>query len=201
MDKAFRSVVVIMALMTVSEYVSAEKAWVTDMLQLGVHAAADTSDSAFTYLKSAETVEVLEQTFYYARVRLDDGREGWVRKTFLVYEPPPRLRVETVEKERDRTASELKSLQEKYNQQKSTINELEKEISSRDGEVRSEQQELEKLRNTNGELNEQLEAYRFSLPVSWVLVGILLSLGAGILASWWWVDSRSRMRHGGFRVY
>lgn len=179
----------------------AETAYVTDMLQLGVHGAPDTSDTAFTFLKSADSVEVLERNLFYARVRIADGREGWVRTTFLVDEPPPRLRVETVENERDRTAADLEKLRGRFNQQKSKLSELEGKISANEAGVRAEQEELEQLRAANDDLDERLETYRYSLPIFWFLIGIILSLGAGVFAGWWWLDSRSRMRHGGFRVY
>ena len=179
----------------------AETAYVTDMLQLGVHGAPDTSDTAFTFLKSADSVEVLERNLFYARVRIADGREGWVRTTFLVDEPPPRLRVETVENERDRTAADLEKLRGRFNQQKSKLSELEGKISANEAGVRGEQEELEQLRAANDDLDERLETYRYSLPIFWFLIGIILSLGAGVFAGWWWLDNRSRMRHGGFRVY
>jgi len=179
----------------------AETAYVTDMLQLGVHGAPDTSDTAFTFLKSADSVEVLERNRFYARVRIADGREGWVRTTFLVDEPPPRLRVETVENERDRTAADLEKLRGRFNQQKSKLSELEGKISANEAGVRAEQEELDQLRAANDDLDERLETYRYSLPIFWFLIGIILSLGAGVFAGWWWLDSRSRMRHGGFRVH
>ena len=179
----------------------AETAYVTDMLQLGVHGAPDTSDTAFTFLKSADSVEVLERNLFYARVRIADGREGWVRTTFLVDEPPPRLRVETVENERDRTAADLEKLRGRFNQQKSKLSELEGKLSVNEAGVRAEQEELEQLRAANDDLDERLETYRYSLPIFWFLISIILSLGAGVFAGWWWLDNRSRMRHGGFRVY
>ena len=179
----------------------AETAYVTDMLQLGVHGAPDTSDTAFTFLKSADSVEVLERNLFYARVRIADGREGWVRTTFLVDEPPPRLRVETVENERDRTAADLEKLRGRFNQQKSKLSELEGKLSVNEAGVRAEQEELEQLRAAIDDLDERLETYRYSLPIFWFLIGIILSLGAGVFASRWWLDSRSRMRHGGFRVH
>ena len=179
----------------------AETAYVTDMLQLGVHGAPDTSDTAFTFLKSADSVEVLERNLFYARVRIADGREGWVRTTFLVDEPPPRLRVETVENERDRTAADLEKLMGRFNQQKSKLSELEGKISANEAGVLAEQEELEQLRAANGDLDERLETYRYSLPIFWFLIGIILSLGAGVFVGWWWLDNRSRMRHGGFRVH
>ena len=201
MDERLRISVLILALILFARGAAAETAYVTDMLQLGVHQAPDTSDTAFTFLKSADSVEVLERDLFYARVRIADGREGWVRTTFLVDEPPPRLRVEIVETERDRTAADLKELRGRFDQQKSKLNELEGEISANEADVHAEQQELEQLRVANDELVGRLEAYRFNVPIVWFLIGIVVSLGAGVFAGWWWLDSRNRLRHGGFRIH
>jgi hypothetical protein len=199
--KSRKNAVMIFALLFFIGGVRAETAYVTDMLQLGVHRAPDTSDRAFTFLKSADSLEVLERNIFYARVRLVDGREGWVRTTFLVDEPPPRLRVETVENERDQVAADLEKLRGRFDQQKTKLRELEGKISENEAGVRTEQKDLEKLRFANDELAQRLEGYRFSLPIIWSLIGIVISLGAGFFAGWWWLDNRSRMRHGGFRIH
>jgi len=76
---------------------SAETAYVTDVLRLGIHAAADTSDRAFDNLVSGTAVEILERNTNYARVKLADGREGWVRSTFLVTTAPAAARIVELE--------------------------------------------------------------------------------------------------------
>src|SRR5688572_18171370 len=76
---------------------SAETAYVTDVLRLGIHATADTSDRAFDNLVSGTAVEVLERNPNFARVRLADGREGWVRATYLVTTAPAAARIVELE--------------------------------------------------------------------------------------------------------
>jgi SH3 domain protein len=78
---------------------NAETAYVTDVLRLGIHAAADTSDRAFENLVSGTAVEVLERNTNYAKVRLADGREGWVRATYLVTTAPAAARIAALEAE------------------------------------------------------------------------------------------------------
>jgi len=43
--------------------------------------------------------------------------------------------------------------------------------------------------------------YRGSLPLTWVAGAIGVCLVAGFLFGMWWVDRRSRIRHGGIRIY
>ena len=41
----------------------------------------------------------------------------------------------------------------------------------------------------------------FSVPGGLFFVGAVASLVGGLLIAWWWFDRRSRLRHGGFRIY
>ena len=61
-------------------------------LRLGIHQAADTSDRAFRMLESGQALEVIERNRNYARVRLPDGTEGYVKVAYLVDDKTPRSR-------------------------------------------------------------------------------------------------------------
>jgi len=39
------------------------------------------------------------------------------------------------------------------------------------------------------------------VPVSWLFVASILMLVLGVVGGWYFVDSRSRAKHGGYRVY
>ena len=180
--------------------VGAETAYVTDQLRLGVHAAPDTSDRAFVNLESGDSLEILEQTQFYARVRLPDGREGWVRSTFLVDEEPARYRIQKVEEERDRYSAELEALKNQMAKRDEIVNKLESDLANSADAQQAERDELAELRSSNRELNETLEAYRFSVPGVWFLVGLVLALVLGFLGGQKWLDRLSRRRHGGFVI-
>src|SRR5688572_11313131 len=85
--------------LSVCTAVNAETAYVTDSLRLGIHAASDTSDRPFDSLISGTPMEVLERNTNYARVRLTDGREGWVKAMYLETEKPPAARILELEGE------------------------------------------------------------------------------------------------------
>jgi SH3 domain protein len=185
----------------VSTSAMAETAYVTDMYQLGVHERVDASDNPFTYLRSADAVEILDRNALYARVRIPDGREGWVKSTFLVDEPPAALRIESVQKERDEATLELASLKEKVGQQNARIGNLENTTATSQKSLTSGQAELDQLRNENAELNLRLSKGSASLSAALMVVGLFVSLIGGFIVGWWWVDRRSRLRHGGVRIY
>jgi len=185
----------------VSAPVAAETAYVTDQLRLGVHAAADTSDRAFTNISSGDRVEILEENQYYARVTLPDGRTGWVKKNYLLPDKPAVLVLAEREKERDDALAELEALKTSLADREARVSSIEQEIVAREEQGKAEQEELVELRAERLELMSRLDAYSFSVPGGLFFAAVAASVVAGFLLAWWWFDRRSRMRHGGYRVY
>ncbi len=179
----------------------AKTAYVTDRLQLGVHQQDDASDKAFTKLKSGERVEMLEENRYHARVRIPDGRTGWVKKTYLVDEQPAILRLTEVERARDRAVAALESLEAGLAEREARVGVIEQELAARELQATAEADELGRLRTENVALAGRLEAYVFSVPGTLFFVAVAVSLGIGFLVAWWWFDRRGRQRHGGFRIH
>lgn len=178
----------------------AETAYVTDTLRLGVHAAADTSDRAFVNLESGDRLEILEQNQFYARVSIPDGRQGWVRKTFLVDEEPARFRIRKVEQERDRLSADLAALKNQMAKRGEILSNLETQLASNVGKQQAERDELLELRRRNEALKEDLEAYSFSVPGIWFLAAAVAALAIGFFGGQRWLNRLSRQRHGGFVV-
>lgn len=180
---------------------SAETVYVTDVLRLGMHAAPDTSDKAFENLVSGTALEVLERSSSYARVRLADGREGWVKATYLVTDKPAAARIRELEAEVGRfetAAAAAKTAQAAAEQE---LANLRNELQATTGSAESVQETIERLERENEGHLERLETYRRTLPVAWVVPALVVSLVAGFLAGLWWLDALIRRRHGGFRVY
>lgn len=178
-----------------------ETAYVTDMLQLGLHRAEDTSDSPFRNLASGTALTVLEREPNYARVRTSDGAEGWVRSAFLVSEKPAMLRVAEVEA----TAAELeRELEAAIAERDSAEDEAEGIVASAELELAAAEvsrDTLARLQRENSEYEARLERYRGAIPWPWVVAALVVVLAAGFLGGWWWLDASIRRRYGGFRVY
>jgi SH3 domain protein len=187
--------------MLVAGSAAAAPAYVTDKLRLGVHAAADTSDRPFTNVSSGDRVEILEESLYYARVTIPGGRQGWVKKNYLLEDKPAILIVAEVEKQRDGALAELETLKLSLADREARVSAFEQEIAGREAQAKGELEELAELREERLELMERLDSYSFSVPGSLFFVGAAASVVAGFLLAWWWFDRRSRSRHGGFRVY
>jgi SH3 domain protein len=180
---------------------SAETAYVTGNLRLGLHAASDTSDRPFESLLSGTSMEVLERNTNYARVRLTDGREGWVKAMYLETEKPAAARVLELEAEitgLESAAAAAKASQARAEQE---LAKLKSHLQATTGSAEAVEDTLARLKAENEAYAGRLDDYRYSLPLAWIALAVLIALTAGFLSGVWWLDALIRRRHGGFRVY
>ncbi len=180
---------------------AAETAYVTDNLRLGLHAAEDTSDRAFRYLESGQPMEILIRDRNYANVRLPDGTEGWVKAAYLVDEKPAKLIVAETIAERDQLAAALEEARTAFAEPAAAIERLESEAADLRAQLDSAQAQIAELEEQNASIQGIEERYRGSVPLTWVGGVIAVCVVGGFLAGLWWVDRRSRKRHGGIRIY
>jgi SH3 domain protein len=179
----------------------AETAYVTDNLRLGLHQAPDTSDRAFRYLDSGQAMEILTRDRNYANVRLPDATEGWVKAAYLVDDKPAKLIVAETAAQRDALAAELEETKQAFAAPAATIENLRNDALAFDAKLAEADATIANLQDENASYQGLKEQYRGSLPLTWVAGAIGVCLVAGFLFGVWWVDRRSRIRHGGIRIY
>ncbi|MEX2122661.1 MAG: TIGR04211 family SH3 domain-containing protein [Woeseia sp.] len=179
----------------------AEMAYVTDQLRLGLHRAEDTGDRSFRTLESGQELDILSQTRNYARVRLPDGTVGYVKVAYLVTDKPAVLIVAETEAENERLQQELDETMSQFAGPAATIGALEQQMAKQKAALDDGNRRIAELSEQNEDYISRQELYRYSLPVSWVIGATSVCLLAGFLGGLWWIDYRSRKRHGGFRIY
>jgi len=182
-------------------FAAAQTAYVTDTLQLGLHQASDTSDRPFRSLDSGQELEILSRTTYYANVRLPDGTLGWVKAGFLVNDKPARLIVAETRAEADRLAGELEELRSAFAAPAATIDALKQQVADLQARLGDSDAKAVELDEQNASLRNRQSQYKNSMPLQWVAGAVGLCLIGGFLFGLWWVDQRSRRRHGGIRIY
>ncbi len=180
---------------------AAETAYVTDTLQLGLHRAADTSDRAFRTLESGQVLEILTRDRYYAHVRLPDGTVGYVKAAYLVSDKPAKLIVAESHAEQERLAQEITTLKQQFAGPAETIGALEAQVAEQKATIEKNLAQVADLLEQNQAYAERAAQYQYSLPISWVGAALAVCLFAGFMGGWWWLDYRSRRRHGGVRIY
>ena len=194
-----RLVIGLLALMPM--LAAAETGYVTDRLMLGLHQAEDTSDRPFRSLESGTRFEVLSRDRLYARVRLEDGTEGYVKAAYVVYEPPAKLIVNEAQAEVERLSAELAEAKAAFAEPAAVIDSLKAETATLESELETATARADELSEENARYQSRAERYQYSLPYTWVGGAIAVCLIAGFLAGLWWVDRSSRKRHGGIRIY
>jgi len=189
------------ALLLLPFAVFAETAYVTDTLQLGLHQAEDTSDRPFRSLDSGQEMEVLSRTRYYAHIQLPDGTQGYVKAGFLVDSKPAKLIVAETQAEADRLATELEEARQAFAAPAATIDALKQEAADLQARLDESESNASKFSEENESLRNRQSQYKNSMPLQWVAGAVGVCLIGGFLLGLWWVDQRSRKRHGGIRIY
>lgn len=180
---------------------SAETAYVTDNLRLGIHRAADTSDRAFRSLESGQELEIQSRNRNYAQVRLPDGTVGYVKAAYLVSEKPAKLIVAETQAANEELEGKLAELNAAFSQPAATIAALEDQVSQGESELSAAVARTAELEGENDTLLRRQSQYKYSVPITWVGAALAVILLAGFLGGLWWTDYRSRKRHGGIRIY
>lgn len=179
----------------------AETAYITDNLKLGLHQAEDTSDRAFRTLESGQEMEILFRDRNYAHVQLPDGVQGYVKAAYLVSEKPAKLIVAETQAEVERLTAELEETRQDFAGPAQTIDTLRQQAAELQTKLDASVATAAELSETNDELQGRQELFKNSLPLQWVVGALGVFLFGGFFAGLWWVDYRSRRRHGGIRIH
>lgn len=70
-----------------------QRRYVSDKLVLNVYAESDQSGGRVATIQTGDSVDELERSGNMVRVRLDDGREGWVGANYLTSDAPAAVRL------------------------------------------------------------------------------------------------------------
>ncbi|MBU0500791.1 MAG: TIGR04211 family SH3 domain-containing protein [Gammaproteobacteria bacterium] len=129
-----------------------EVRYVTDVIRFPLRETPDANGKFITGVPSGSKVTLLEAVTggsEYSRVRIEDGKEGYLESRRLLTEPPARSRlVETearltaMNASPDQISTQLKSLQEEYDQ-------LKADHEKQQAEFVSQKQELDNLNRTS----------------------------------------------------
>ena len=179
----------------------AETAYVTDMLQLEMYASPDMIGEPLRKLRSGDKVEVVTRTGRIAQVQSEGGLEGWVKGLYLVPDEPARTRVNQLEQSNEGLENTVKKLRSQLSTEQGALKELQQTQSGTEEQRSATEAELENLRSENAKLEGSLAAYGMNVPVTWLLIAMLVAVIGGFAGGWYWIDRRSREKHGGYRIY
>jgi hypothetical protein len=75
------------------------KLFVSDKLVLNVYSEADQAGSRVASIETGDAVDELERTQGFVRIRLEDGREGWVGANYLTTDAPAAVQLRELQRQ------------------------------------------------------------------------------------------------------
>ncbi|MBU0999633.1 TIGR04211 family SH3 domain-containing protein [Patescibacteria group bacterium] len=183
-----------------STTVRAETQYVSDLAEITLRTGKGIDHKIITMLKSGVQVEVLEPNDQWTKIRLPDGREGWVMSRFLTPKMPNSLELEELKKKHeallamaDTPFKEIQKLQEENERLRSELAVAEKALNSLKGsyeslkkespellKLKSDYQRLEdqfaKQKKRAGQLEDELSKHDIRQHVRWFLSGAAVLL-------------------------
>jgi Bacterial SH3 domain len=179
------------------------KLFVSDKLVLNVYSEPDQAGQRVATIETGDAVEELERDQGFARIRLGDGREGWVGVNYLTSDAP--------------AAVQLRELQRQQKSGSQTDKKAADEIARLKKESEALQAQVKELKTAatapavadDGVLEGATPASRQLVPAPpatsgsawiWSLV-VVLAAGLAYAAGYQTLARRLRKKFGGLRIY
>jgi hypothetical protein len=197
-----------------------QRRYVSDKLVLNVYAESDQSGGRVATIQTGDSVEELERSGNMVRVRLEDGREGWVGANYLTSDAPAAVRLRELQREQKGSApaptptpaepdkksleeiarlkKENATLQGQVNQLQSRVTELGSMAEGAPTDVPSEEPETI--------VEEEPAAQPVTVTTSgiawWIWsIAVVLTGALGYVSGYQTLARRLRRKFGGLRIY
>jgi hypothetical protein len=192
--------IVAAALLTAAPLATGESLYVIEQLVVGVSDAPDDAGQRIATVRSGDRVEVLERLDDEARVRLDNGMEGWLKTAYFSSETPLRQQLADRTRALDTAKAELARAQRDLADVRAAA--LTAPPSPPPGAVPEPSlPEAAALAASDRPLFPQRKPPDTRLPWPWAVAAALLGLAAGFAIGWRVLDRRIRRKYGGLRIY
>jgi SH3 domain protein len=183
--------------------------YVTDDLQLALHAQSNSKGKLLQKLPSGTKLEVLKEDGLFAKVKAPDGTVGWTKAGFLMTEKPARARVIELEQEQAQLKNDLVQAQGQLQTSNALAAELRAEKIQIALELAAEREKKQNDSTTISQLQQEVTSLRarlhpedeLQIPLRWGLITSAAGLLIGFIGGIALFDWLSRRRHGGYRIY
>jgi SH3 domain protein len=126
--------------------VYAETRYVTDKMQITFRTGPGNDRKILSLLNSGQSVSFLQPEGEWAKVSLQNGKEGWVLQRYLTAEVPCRIRIKEVGQTLERSNAELEAVKKTNQQLESDKGQLATELKNIRQELANTKQSYAKLK-------------------------------------------------------
>jgi hypothetical protein len=211
-----RASLCLLALMLTPVAVRADPTYVVEQLVVSVTSASDAESERIGQVKSGDKLELIEREGDESHVRLPNGKDGWVKSSYLTTEPPLQTRLTERTAEVEKLKQDADKLRQEGDRLKQDVSRLESQLAA--ARVAHAATSDSPAPATS---NSALPAASDSAPPAplhdtvflrspehpgdtpWLLLlGICaVMLLVGFVAGWKTLDGRIRRKYGGLRIY
>jgi SH3-like domain-containing protein len=177
----------------------AESLYVVEQVVINVNSAPDASGERIATVKSGERMEVIERLRDQVHVRLPDGRDGWIRASYLSADEPLRARLTQREAEAAQLRADLSRLQAEQSAARSAAGAANAAAAA--GAAAAPAAATEDPTGPSGVLFSAGSEQPARRAWPWVLGTALLSLCIGFVLGALVLDRHIRRKYGGLRIY
>jgi SH3 domain protein len=173
-------------------------AYISDDVSVVIRDKADNNAGTIGSLKSGAHITVLETlgTDSFARIRTDDGREGWITARYISDQPAAREQLGSLRQQLDQAHAQAEALQSSLNTAQEQLARVKPALEHAD-EFDRKRADLDQREQHLGELErgyDQEAARRETLISGAVLVGAGILLGLLLP----WLGGGRKRRHSSF---
>jgi hypothetical protein len=181
----------------------AEQVYVVEQLVVAVLSEPAGAGERVSQVKSGDRLEVIERQGDEAHVRLANGKDGWLKSSYLSAEEPLTLRLS------ERTA-EADGLKQDVSRLKQDVSRLESELAGARSAAAAAPANTAAAAGADpvSEAQPEHEAVFWrspeqsgETPWGWVLGTAVVMLFVGFAIGWRTLDRRIRRKYGGLRIY
>jgi uncharacterized protein YgiM (DUF1202 family) len=181
--------------------------FVSDKLVLNVYTEPDQGGSRVATIETGDGVEEVERAERFVRIRLDDGREGWVGASYLTAETPATVRLRELQREQKAPAQADKKAADEIARWKSAATALQTRV----GELQAALTRANEIANAPKEEEPPggsaagIAAVTAAVPASgwsWIWpLAVALAAGLGFAAGHQTIARKIRKKFGGLKIY
>lgn len=188
----------------------AQQRFVSDKLVLNVYAEADQNSARVATIQTGDAVEELERASNLVRVRLEDGREGWVGANYLTSDAPAIVRLRELQREQrtaargsdNKSADEIALLKKQNAALHTQINELKSRLTVAAAPA---SEMVQTIATSAVEVASEEAAVASVAPnvgvASGWLIAVLLTGALGFAGGYQTLARRLRKKFGGLKIY
>jgi len=189
----------------------AETLYVGDTLRVGIRPEPSKSVPSISIIKTGASVEILERKNSYAKVRTQNGVEGWVKSAYLTRKTPANKKLQAANKKIKTLEKELVSLQKSSGEKTSKAQqELQATIQQLQTEKSTMLKELNELKtqptaaSSSNKIKNELAGFdlaNLNKDLMYIILGAIIAiLVLGFMVGVSWYKQQVTKRLGGLSI-